>query len=191
MEKSIGQSASVKTRKAEILKKTGWSENEYRRQLNNFRKRVRNYEQASGSAKLNTSKLFYDSVRGRGANRETLRQIQATPTTSQGFKVSESLRARYFENYKAGFHGGLFNSREFKKTGYYSQLQEIFKDKSLTFDEAKRRADLVVKSMNEDRKLRRKLYEAKHGQSPTGSKQYIRYEAESLEEYADEVGLYD
>lgn len=70
----------AKSYKSEILKLTGWSESEYKREYNRYRARVQNYNRASG-ANASPQKMFYYAQKYKDDLSETQRQIAQFPTT--------------------------------------------------------------------------------------------------------------
>jgi hypothetical protein len=80
----------AKSYKSEILKLTGWSESEYKREYNRYRARVQNYNRAAG-ANASPQKMFYYAQKYKDDLSVTQRQIAQLPTTrpkSAGGKLS-------------------------------------------------------------------------------------------------------
>lgn len=82
---------SAKEIKSRVMRATGWSDEQYRKQYDILRNKTRNYEQLTGaSSKIKVNELLYEKTRAQqrygAAYRPSrlLRAIEATPSLSTG-----------------------------------------------------------------------------------------------------------
>lgn len=127
--KRRGVALSARAQAAEVRKLTGWSREQYQREYDKLRNRVRAYERvtgakAAGAKPINVADLLARDARARWAERfygekytpsNLYASVSAAPSVSSGREVSEKAKERILNAAEARiynqFSGIIFNSK--------------------------------------------------------------------------------
>lgn len=161
--KSKGKTLTARQQAAKVREWAGWTREQYQKEYDKLRNRVRAYEKATGTpkGKLNVADILARDVRGRYFSRyygeeytpsNLYRAIQAAPSISSGKALkqaqAERIQARALEAINKQYAGFLKNSifaqaarEEFDRLGAgsayeYSRILKKYAELSLTSKQA-------------------------------------------------------